>query len=106
MNLEKIMKIFKKIKKTSKPNKYKNCFYKIFSCAVCLIEFEPNSECRETICWHIFHKDCLDSWLMKHEVLYLNLNFIFLKNCPYCRSSLSVRDLKDSVLHPKQFPRK
>eukprot|EP00828_Plagiopyla_frontata_P002670 TRINITY_DN10516_c0_g2_i2.p2 TRINITY_DN10516_c0_g2~~TRINITY_DN10516_c0_g2_i2.p2 ORF type:complete len:191 (+),score=14.49 TRINITY_DN10516_c0_g2_i2:185-757(+) len=63
------------------------------NCAVCLVEFEQNSECRETICWHIFHKECLDSWLTKHE------------NCPYCRSSLSCEDLKSNELHPKQCPK-
>ena len=33
--------------------------------------------CRKTICNHIFHKDCLEVWLNRHE------------NCPYCRAGLT-----------------
>ncbi|KAL4504298.1 hypothetical protein ABPG72_021136 [Tetrahymena utriculariae] len=46
------------------------------SCAVCLCEFESSDICRETICNHYFHKDCLEQWLKKQE------------NCPFCRTDL------------------
>lgn len=40
----------------------------IISCAVCLEEFKGTDVCRESICHHIFHRECLDTWLIKHEV--------------------------------------
>ena len=42
-------------------------------CSVCLCEFEENNNVRMSICHHIFHASCLESWLSKHE------------NCPLCR---------------------
>ncbi|EAR96199.1 RING-H2 zinc finger protein (macronuclear) [Tetrahymena thermophila SB210] len=51
------------------------------SCAVCLCEFENSDICRETICNHYFHKDCLEQWLKKQE------------NCPFCRTDLQKNSL-------------
>ncbi|KAL4459320.1 hypothetical protein ABPG74_017933 [Tetrahymena malaccensis] len=51
------------------------------SCAVCLCEFENTDICRETICNHYFHKDCLEQWLKKQE------------NCPFCRTDLQKSSL-------------
>lgn len=42
-------------------------------CAVCLMEFEENELCRMTLCLHVFHSECLLSWIKKNE------------NCPVCR---------------------
>jgi hypothetical protein len=50
---------------------------------VCLIEFEMEDLVRKTICDHLFHKECLEQWLKKHE------------NCPICRKNLSKKDLED-----------
>ncbi len=52
-------------------------------CSVCLIEFEMEDLVRKTICDHLFHKECLEQWLKKHE------------NCPICRKNLSKKDLED-----------
>ena len=43
------------------------------NCAVCLEEFKDADMCRESVCRHIFHRECLDTWMIKHEVV----NFFF-----------------------------
>ncbi|KAK7307316.1 hypothetical protein VNO77_40257 [Canavalia gladiata] len=46
-------------------------------CAICLLEFEDHSMMRLlTICYHVFHQECIDLWLHSH------------KTCPVCRSDL------------------
>lgn len=35
------------------------------------------------MCNHIFHKNCLDSWLLAHQ------------NCPYCRTNMTLKDLEE-----------
>lgn len=41
----------------------------LFSCSVCLVDFQTIDICRQTICKHIFHYECLDKWLNQHEVM-------------------------------------
>jgi hypothetical protein len=39
-------------------------------CAICLISFQDHDlicESNNEVCKHIFHKDCIVSWLLKHE---------------------------------------
>ncbi|AES72164.1 putative transcription factor C2H2 family [Medicago truncatula] len=49
-----------------------------FECAVCLNEFQHNDKIRLLPkCYHIFHQDCIDVWLLSHM------------NCPVCRSKLT-----------------
>jgi hypothetical protein len=46
-------------------------------CAICLSHFEPQQlvcESNNSSCKHIFHKDCMVDWLMKHQ-----------DTCPMCR---------------------
>ena len=46
-------------------------------CAICLLEFEDDNMLRLlTICYHVFHKECIDLWLQLH------------KTCPVCRTDL------------------
>ena len=46
-------------------------------CAVCLHEFENEDEIRRlTNCQHIFHRSCLDRWMMGYNQM----------TCPLCRT--------------------
>ncbi|XVF11060.1 hypothetical protein REPUB_Repub07fG0236900 [Reevesia pubescens] len=48
-------------------------------CAICLGEFNDEDVLRLlTICYHVFHKECVDLWLESH------------KSCPVCRGELDV----------------
>ncbi|XP_039685062.1 RING-H2 finger protein ATL29 [Medicago truncatula] len=48
-------------------------------CAICLLEFEDDSMLRLlTICFHVFHQECIDLWFENH------------KTCPVCRTDLDV----------------
>ncbi|RVW50005.1 RING-H2 finger protein ATL29 [Vitis vinifera] len=48
-------------------------------CAICLSEFEDDDMLRLlTVCYHVFHHDCIDLWLGSHNT------------CPVCRRSLDV----------------
>ncbi|XP_060184476.1 probable E3 ubiquitin-protein ligase RHA1A [Lycium barbarum] len=58
--------------------RFKNTTMTTSTCAVCLCTFEEGEEVRELIkCNHIFHKDCLDTWLQKDSA-----------TCPLCRSKV------------------
>ncbi|KAJ4829397.1 hypothetical protein Tsubulata_014541 [Turnera subulata] len=53
-------------------------------CAICLGEFSEEDELRLlTVCFHVFHQECIDLWLESH------------KTCPVCRRDL---DLPKEVL--------
>jgi hypothetical protein len=46
-------------------------------CAICLSPFQPQQlvcESNNSSCQHVFHKECMVDWLMKHH-----------DNCPMCR---------------------
>ncbi|KAL5791451.1 hypothetical protein ACOSP7_000045 [Xanthoceras sorbifolium] len=48
-------------------------------CAICLAEFENDSMLRLlTVCYHVFHQECIDLWLESH------------KTCPVCRTDLDL----------------
>ena len=44
---------------------------------------------RFTLCNHIFHKECLDTWILKHE------------NCPLCRTKMSKYDIEKKIIENK-----
>ncbi|XP_021890014.1 probable E3 ubiquitin-protein ligase XERICO [Carica papaya] len=52
-----------------------SCKWPEDDCAVCLTEFEPDSEINRLGCGHLFHKVCLEKWLD-----YWNIT------CPLCRT--------------------
>ncbi|KAK4768610.1 hypothetical protein SAY87_003751 [Trapa incisa] len=48
-------------------------------CAICLLEFEDDNVLRlMTLCYHVFHQECIDLWLESH------------KTCPVCRQDLTL----------------
>ncbi|CAN7090559.1 unnamed protein product, partial [Brassica rapa subsp. narinosa] len=56
-------------------------------CAVCLYDFENDDEIRRlTNCRHIFHKECLDRWIMDYSQM----------TCPLCRTQFIPDDLQRS----------
>jgi len=55
-------------------SKYETCF-------ICLADFDEEDTIRKITCEHIFHKDCIDPWLLKESY-----------KCPVCRSDLLSKD--------------
>lgn len=57
-----------------------------YHCPVCLSEFQENESLRLLPkCSHAFHVPCIDTWLRSH------------KNCPVCRSPVSINNTNTSV---------
>ncbi|CAL9181293.1 unnamed protein product [Musa hybrid cultivar] len=54
------------------------------ACAVCLCGLADGDRVRRLPCSHVFHRDCLNVWLL-HQ---LNLS------CPLCRSQLAEPDIR------------
>ncbi|CAL0305578.1 unnamed protein product [Lupinus luteus] len=53
-------------------------------CAVCINEFQDDETLRLIpVCNHVFHPECIDSWLAHHST------------CPVCRANLSSTNNKD-----------
>ncbi|XP_048400461.1 E3 ubiquitin-protein ligase RNF128 isoform X2 [Stegostoma tigrinum] len=46
------------------------------SCAVCIEAYKPNDVVRILTCNHIFHKHCIDPWLLEH------------RTCPMCKCDI------------------
>ncbi|XP_061980344.1 RING-H2 finger protein ATL29 [Populus nigra] len=51
----------------------------VLECAICLAEFSYDDLLRLlTVCYHVFHQECIDLWLEAH------------KTCPVCRRDLDL----------------
>lgn len=46
-------------------------------CSICLQEYEPGEKVRHLPCQHVFHRDCVDEWLLGESRL-----------CPMCKRSV------------------
>ncbi|KAM9269803.1 E3 ubiquitin-protein ligase RNF128 [Cariama cristata] len=46
------------------------------SCAVCIEQYKPNEVVRILTCNHLFHKNCVDPWLLEH------------RTCPMCKCDI------------------
>ena len=52
-------------------------------CTICIEEFEEEADCRLLSCFHAFHQECIDSWMLRQ------------KKCPLCNKPFeSIEDLK------------
>ena len=58
---------------------YKNISLEIKSkndkCSICRLEYNDDDNVRILECEHIFHTECVDTWLLEHSY-----------KCPYCRN--------------------
>lgn len=63
INFEKLNKFI--VNKSNKP---------CDDCPICLDEFKCRQHCRRFDCSHVFHKKCIDKWLIKNT------------HCPVCRA--------------------
>lgn len=52
-------------------------------CTICLSQFEVDNDVRRLPCMHLFHKDCVDQWLLTN------------KHCPICRVDIEIHLTKD-----------
>lgn len=52
-------------------------------CTICLSQFEIDNDVRRLPCMHLFHKDCVDQWLVTN------------KHCPICRVDIEVHLTKE-----------
>lgn len=69
-------------------------------CAVCLDEFEGAAEVRRpTGCGHVFHRACLDRWILASPAAALAL-----RTCPLCRAPLVSGDGAGDELAPLLIP--
>jgi len=46
----------------------------IDNCSICIDDYKEDTKIRQLKCLHIFHKKCIDQWLLSNN-----------KFCPYCR---------------------
>jgi len=51
----------------------KNNKHNLDTCSICFEPFKDKDNCRELTCSHLFHVDCIDTWLAEHIT------------CPVCR---------------------
>ncbi|ORY52255.1 hypothetical protein LY90DRAFT_670523 [Neocallimastix californiae] len=47
-------------------------------CGICREEYKQNEKIRVLLCSHIFHKECIDKWLLFYN-----------NTCPYCKADIS-----------------
>jgi hypothetical protein len=71
---EELNKIPKKVYKNI-DSKYNNII-KHDECCICMLKYCENDNVRILLCGHIFHNDCIVSWLLEHS-----------NKCPYCRKN-------------------
>lgn len=67
--------------------------YVFCRCAVCLGDYQKNEVLRQLpVCSHIFHKDCVDEWLVKNST------------CPLCRTLLFQQEILLTMERPLHCP--
>ncbi len=71
------------LRESSTVNMYSNLETEFESCTICRDSFDENSIVRKLYCNHIFHLNCIDTWLESNI------------KCPVCRTDL--RDVDDET---------
>ncbi len=61
----------------------------IQQCTICLEDIKDNTVCRMLSCYHIFHRECIDSWLGHNA------------DCPICKKEFTCT--KDLIFDQEQF---
>ena len=64
-----------KLFKLSEINNHKCIFSE--NCPICFTSFTKDDNIRNLVCNHIFHKECIDKWLVDFE-----------NTCPVCKKKL------------------
>jgi hypothetical protein len=59
-------------------------------CSICLDDFNPDVICRQILCEHIFHDNCIESWLTHHE------------NCPNCKREITKLEIEKFLKDAKE----
>ena len=61
-------------------------------CPICLCEYEEKQELRRLPCGHLFHRECVDEWLLSRA------------SCPTCRYSL-ISGLEEGIANEGEADR-
>lgn len=64
--------------------KYKKCTIDNFECCICCLNIKKSEYIRELNCNHIFHKKCIDHWLL------ISIKEKKTINCPVCRTNVNI----------------
>ncbi|CAI8590558.1 unnamed protein product [Vicia faba] len=76
-------------------SKYVNESQEDVDCAVCLSKVKEKEEISELQCKHVFHKDCLETWISFK---------CYNTTCPICRVSVGlVREMDDQWFNEEDF---
>ena len=60
-------------------------------CPICIHDIqEGETICYSRLCHHVFHRDCLSSWLSTHSRI-----------CPYCRQEIVTQDMLEEAYQIK-----
>jgi len=63
---------------------YRLCKHQDLECCICCENVKKNEYIRELNCGHIFHKKCIDKWLLASMKEKENVN------CPMCRTTINL----------------
>lgn len=67
--------------------KYEDTDKTIDECGICISKYENTDKLRKLPCKHLFHKDCVDNWLVN-----------FNKTCPFCRADITINNIPDNIV--------
>ncbi|GMI54673.1 hypothetical protein ScalyP_jg4814 [Parmales sp. scaly parma] len=73
--------------------KHEDCFDDVGmlqSCSICLEPFEEEERCTKMPCSHVFHGECLRSWLSRQN------------SCPVCRKEIKQKEVVGGELNQNQ----